>query len=119
MKKLLIVLCLLPLGTALDAGSNPRGFVHVMSRKMDVFYVKIDKEFLHSELEVYSEDGEKLLTQEVTRRKILIDFYYGQPGKFTILFKKGSLQEEFTFVKTEPCYEVEKPTQLVSVVQGI
>jgi len=86
---------------------------------MDVFYFKVDKELLGAELEIYSQDGVKLLTQKLDHRKVLIDFYYENPGKFIIMIKKGDIQEEFSFVKSEPCLETEKPAELITVLQGV
>lgn len=96
-----------------------KSLVHVVSTRMDVFYFKVAKEFLGAELEIYSQDGVKLFTQKVDHRKILIDFYFENAGKFVILFKKGDLTEEFNFIKAEPCHELEKPSALISVKQGV
>ncbi len=93
--------------------------VHVVSSRMDVFYFKVDKIFLGAELEIYSQDGVKLLSQKVEHRKVLIDFYYENPGKYIILLKKGDVQEQFNFIKEDPCLESDKPTELITVEQGV
>jgi hypothetical protein len=120
MKKILLLTCLF--FTCLSASADKikaKSSVHLVSTRMDIFYFKIDKTFLGAELEIYSQDGVKLFTEKLDRRKILIDFYFENPGKFIIMFKKGDRHEEFSFIKTEPCLEVEKPTVLISVTQGI
>ncbi len=86
---------------------------------MNVLYFKIDKEFLGAELEIYSMDGKKLFSQKVEHRKVLIDFYYENPGKFIILIKKGDSQEEFEFIKDIPCVESDRPSGTITVTQGV
>jgi hypothetical protein len=93
--------------------------VHIVSMRMGVFYFKVDKEFLGADLEIYSQDGKKLFTQKVQRRKVLIDFYYEAPAKFIIRVKKGDLFEEFQFIKDTPCLEAERPSELITVLQGV
>jgi hypothetical protein len=105
--------------TALAGKTKSKSSVHLISTRMDVFYFKIDKKFIGSDLEIYSQDGLKVLTQKIDRRKVIIDFYFENPGKFIIMFKKDGHHEEFSFIKTEPCLEVEKPAVLVSVKQGV
>ena len=86
---------------------------------MDVFYFKVDKELIGGEIEVYTQDGIKLLSQKVLRRKILIDFYYENPGKYIIHFSKGETNRDFDYFKNDPCPELDKPAQQIAVVQGI
>ena len=43
--------------------------------RMDILYLKLAKEFVGAELEIYSEEGVKLLTQKIGKRKVLVDFY--------------------------------------------
>lgn len=90
-----------------------------MSTRMDVFYFKLDKKLLGAELEIYSQDGIKIISQKLTRRKVLIDFYFENPGNYIIQIKKGELLEEFKFFKSEPCLETDKPAVLITVMQGV
>jgi hypothetical protein len=87
--------------------------------RMDIYYFKVAKEFLGANLEIYSADGVKLFTQKVERRKILVDFYYENPGRYIIHFVKGDATQEFTFVKNNECPEAEKPESLITVIQGV
>ena len=111
----MFLICLSSLADKIKSKSS----VHLVSTRMDVFYFKIDKQFIGADLEIYSQDGVKIFTQRVDRRKIIIDFYFENPGKFIIMFKKGDHHEEFNFIKTEPCLETEKPSVLISVKQGV
>ncbi len=120
MKKILLLTSALVMSNLLQADKfHPKTYVHVMATRMDVFYFKIEKEFLGAQLEIYSQDGAPVFSQTVDHRKVLIDFYYEDEGMFTIHFKKGEFQEEFNFLKKAPCTEPDKPSQLITVVQGI
>ena len=86
---------------------------------MDVIYFKIDKEFLGAEIEIYSSQGVKLLSQKIIHRKILIDFYYENPGRYVVHIIKGDIQKEFNFTKDEPCPEPDRASDSIKIVQGI
>jgi hypothetical protein len=120
MKKIILLTSLLAICLAASADKiKAKSPVHVVSSRMDVFYFKVDKEFIGAELEIYSQDGVKLFTQTVDHRKVLVDFYFENAGKFVILIKKGDFHAEFNFVKAESCHELEKPSALISVTQGV
>ena len=93
--------------------------IHLLSSRMNVFYFKVDRELIGGEIEIYTQEGVKLLTQKVQRRKILIDFYYENPGKYIIQFSKGEIKRDFNFVKTDPCPESDKGTQQIMIIQGV
>jgi hypothetical protein len=93
--------------------------VRVVSSRMDVFYFKLDKKFVGADLEIYSQDGVKILSQKIVRRKVLVDFYYENKGRYVIHLQKGEVVKEFDFIKAEACPEVEKPAQLITIKQGI
>jgi hypothetical protein len=76
--------------------------VRVLSARMSVVYFKVDKDFIGASVEVYSEKGELILSQDVTHRKALIDFYYETPGIYTIKIKKGDREEVFNYIKGDP-----------------
>lgn len=111
------MLCVSALGMA--AETKMKKPVQVITSRMNVFYFKVDKEFLGAELEIYSEDGVKLFSQKITERKVLIDFYYENPGKYNILIRKGEVLEQFTFVKETACLEKDRPSESIPVMQGV
>jgi hypothetical protein len=120
MRKIILLTCMLSISLiALADKIGAKSLVHVMSNRMDVFYFKVDKELLGAELEIYSQNGIKLFTQKISHRKVLIDFYFENPGNFIIMVRKGDTLEEFNFTKTDPCIETDKPTELITVIQGI
>jgi len=122
MKKITLLTWLLFIALLSQAETSPTktpAHVHIVSKRMNVFYFKVDKEFLGADLEIYDMDGKKLFTQKVERRKILIDFYYEDAGKFIIFVKKGDTLEEFQFIKDTPCLETDRPSELIAVMQGV
>jgi hypothetical protein len=122
MKRITLLTWLLALNFASYSStvkSKPPAHVQIMSKRMDVVYFKVDREFVGAELEIYNAAGEKLFTQKVEQRKVLIDFYYGDEGRYTIVLKKGDILEEFEFRKGNPCLETERPAEVITVIQGV
>jgi len=78
------------------------GPVSVLSRKMDIFYFKVCKDFIGARIEIYSPDGELLVADEITHPKALVDFYFEKPGDYTIKFVKDDEEESFTYSKLTP-----------------
>ena len=119
MKKIIVMTCMLLAGfSASIYGAKAKKPVQAVCR-MDVYYFKVAKEFLGADLEIYSGDGVKLLTQKVGHRKVVVDFYYENPGRYIIHFVKGDSTQEFNFTKDKECPENEKPESLISVTQGV
>jgi hypothetical protein len=105
MKLTLIIACTLMIGLSVDtfAKEKPKHpEVHVLSRRMDCFYFKIHKEMIGAQVEVFSENGQKLTEQTLTNRKNIIDFYNENPGRYIITIKKGDVQQSFDYHKTSP-----------------
>ena len=86
---------------------------------MDVIYFKVDKEFLGAEIEIYSSEGVKLLSQKIVHRKVLVDFYYENPGKYIVHIVKGDVQKDFNFTKDVPCPELDPAAEPIKIIQGI
>jgi len=117
MKKIILTACILIAGISTVTVAKDKKPVQAIWR-MDIYYFKVAKEFLGADLEIYSAEGEKLFTQKVSRRKILVDFYYENPGRYIIHFVKGDSTQEFNFVKNNECPEKEKPESLITVMHG-
>ena len=92
----LIALVILLSSTAVLAGQSPEAHhVFVISVQREVFYFKVDKEFLGATIEVYDTQGVLLVTEKVIKRKMIIDFFQRAPGLYTIKIAKGNTVEEF------------------------
>ena len=64
--------------------------VHVVAARMNTLYLKIEKDFAGSTIEVYNEAGELIANEAITDRKILIDFDAVCNGLYTIKVKKNN-----------------------------
>ena len=99
MRNIVILTCLLTLSTvgfAKEKGNSP---VRVLSTKSDIFYFKVEKEFMNASIEVYDSKGQLLIRGVVTHTKTIIDFYNEAPGHFTVKIKKGDVEEIFEYIK--------------------
>jgi hypothetical protein len=72
----------------------PCNHVSVLSVKRDVFYFKVDAEFMGSTVQVFDSKGEMQYSLEIHSKRALIDFFYMQPGVYTIKFSHGNQVEE-------------------------
>jgi hypothetical protein len=94
---LLVVVC------TMGALGDP-GPVKVLSTKRDIFYFKVDKEFLGATLEVFDQEGNKVIEQKIEKRKVLVDFYYDQPGEYEIKVSYGPMERSFIYEKAGPSH---------------
>jgi hypothetical protein len=76
--------------------------ISVLSRKRDIFYFKVCKDFIGARIEVYSSEGELLVTDEITNPKVLVDFFFEKEGDYLIKFKKNEDEKSFTYSKVTP-----------------
>jgi hypothetical protein len=119
MKKVLLLSGIILIGlVATTHGARSKSPVQAISR-MDILYLKLAKEYVGAELEIYSEEGVKLLSQKIDRRKILVDFYYETPGSYVIQLTKGDSTEKISFVKKNPCPETGDLAASITVMQGL
>lgn len=106
MKQTLILTCLLIVGIQSFAKETPakqaHSAVHVVSRRLDTFIFRTHKEMIGAEIAIYSENGEKMKTEVLTKRHGLVDFYYENPGVYKIVITKGETSETFEYNKTTP-----------------
>src|SRR5574339_678540 len=100
----LLVVC-----SAMGALGDP-GLVKVVSTKKDIVYFKVDKYFLNAEgptgilLEVFDRYGNKIIEQRLEKRKVVVDFYYDQPGTYQIRISKGPAEQIFYYDKAGPSH---------------
>ena len=75
--------------------------VSVLAVRNDLFYFKVDKLFIGSIVEVYSSTGDLVLTQTVTRHKVLLDFFEKQSGDYTIRIKSKCTEINYLYTKVD------------------
>jgi hypothetical protein len=92
-----IILSVLFVGAAITAEAKrkvPCHHVSVLSMKRDVFYFKVDAEFMGATAQVFDSNGEMHYSVEIHSKRAIIDFFYMNPGEYTIKFSNGSKTEE-------------------------
>ena len=112
---LLLLLAIAPLTSFGKKSSR----VHVLSRQLDCFYFKIDRATIGAVVEVFDGNGKKVAEKTLNTRRNLLDFYYEQPGHFTIKIKKGTeIIETFDYQKNNPYAQPRvKPVSVLVVSQ--
>jgi len=98
---LTLTFCLLA-GSGLAKAHRP---VSVLAVRNDLFYFKVDKLFIGALVEVYSSTGDLVLTQTVTRHKMLIDFFERQPDTYTIRIKSKCSEINYLYTKVDEARE--------------
>lgn len=119
MKRIFLLTCMLPIAFSGSAtATKAKDPIHVLATRMDVFYFKVEKEFLGAEIEIYAADGKQLASQKVAHRRVLIDFYFETPGNYIIRLNKNDVQREYKFFKENVCPEP-GITATVTIAQGV
>ncbi len=94
--------------------------VHVISTRLNVVYLKVEKEFTGSVLEIYNEEGNMIATQTIVDRKVLIDFDLVANGHYTIKVKKDSEVTVVDYNHTNSsALQAKQETYAIEIVQGI
>lgn len=97
------VAVLLIAASTMGAFGDP-GPVKVISTKREIFYFKVDKEFTGSLLEVFDAEGNKVIEQRIDKRRVIVDFYYDQPGQYIIKVSNDNKEEIFVYEKFGPSH---------------
>jgi hypothetical protein len=54
------------------------------------------------QIDVINEKGDTIATTSIMRKHALVDFYYENPGHYTVVVSKGNISEAFDFDKKSP-----------------
>jgi hypothetical protein len=68
-------------------------------KNKSLFVVRAKKKFVGATVEVYSSQGKLVTTQNLHKRKMIIDFANVKKDTYTIRMVKGDASKEFQFVK--------------------
>ena len=100
-----VVVALLIAASTMGAFGDP-GPIKVVSTKRDVFYFKVDEALVGASLEVYDERGNKMIEQRIEKKRVIVDFYYDQPGRYIIKVadEEDKIKEVFIFEKFGPSH---------------
>ena len=61
--------------------------------------LKMNREFIGGEVQVFSSTRTLLISQKMTKRKVSIDFSGVRVGEYTVRIRKGTQQQEYYFLK--------------------
>jgi hypothetical protein len=97
MKKFVFLACVMFVmcSGVLAKSKNP---VSIVSTSSSVLYMKFSKEMIGATIEVTDEKGAVVFSQVVSNKKVLIDFYYNESGKYKVKIAKDDNFETFSYI---------------------
>lgn len=90
-----LLFAILALSTQAQSIRPQHNHVSVLSMKSEVFYFKIDADFMGATVAVSDSTGTIFFTSELHTKRNLIDFYFLETGKYTIHFERDGVIEEY------------------------
>ena len=69
------------------------------SKNKNLFVFKTEKKFIGATIEIYTSSGELLTSQNLHKRKMIIDFGPLMKDTYTIRVVKGEAMREYQYVK--------------------
>lgn len=90
-----LLFAILALTTYANPDSTQHKHISVLSMKKEVFYFKVDADFMGATVEVTDSTGAVFFSAEVSSKRSLIDFFFLEKGKYTIHFERNGVVEEF------------------------
>jgi hypothetical protein len=94
MKKLILILFLTCLQMQLATAKTPTP-VSVLTTH-GIVYLKFQKFMMGATLEIRDGQGELVTEEIITRKKIIVDFFYRKMGCYEITIKKGDVNQSFS-----------------------
>ena len=72
--------------------------IHVISMENDIFYFKSDRDVAGAAIEVYDyKTGNKVISDTITSKKMIVDLHFQTPGDYIILITKGDFKRKYVF----------------------
>lgn len=101
MKTLIKVLVVVALFASSASFAKPLDEVSTTghTKHKNLFKVKTNKKFVGATVEVFMTNGSLLTSQNLQKRKMIIDFGDSKGGTYTIRLTKGNETKEFHFIK--------------------
>jgi hypothetical protein len=95
-KALLVTLIVLTIAAAkASATHNP---VSILSTNSSLVYLKFHKSMLGGIIEITDEKDSVVMTEVIGNKKMIIDFYYKNAGKYHIKIHKGDVLQSFSYM---------------------
>jgi hypothetical protein len=104
---------------AFGNGNKTTHPVHVLSARMSIVHLKLNREFVGATLEIYNEAGDLISSQIVTERKVLIDFDSQKEGIYKIKVKKGTDEDVMNYINAESSFNENENPEAITIIQGI
>ncbi len=83
---------------AKDAKPNNESFEVGSSKYKNLFVFKAKKKFTGATVEIFSSNGEMVTSQQLQKRKMIINFSDVRYDTYTIRIEKGNDKQEFKYV---------------------
>jgi len=84
---------------AIQVAANATEAIRGVSEKPVWFMLKMNKQFVGGEVQVYSGGSALILSQKMKKRKVSIDFSQVMAGEYIVRVLKGNEQQEYHFLK--------------------
>jgi hypothetical protein len=100
MKTLITIIITLVMITGTAKAAKPgESIIISQSKNNSLFVFKAEKKFLGAMVEVYTSSGALLTSQNLQKRKMIIDFASASKDTYTIRVVKGSAHKEYKYIK--------------------
>jgi hypothetical protein len=117
MKKFIIIAALVLSVSSSVFAASPAA-VKVISKNMDVVYLKVSCDMIGAEMQVQDSTGNVIYATNVTDKKVLIDFYAEPSGEYTIVVKKNGKEESISYNKFTVSHSELASHSFVTVTQN-
>lgn len=120
MRVVTILMLMITALVAVGKGKSNHHTVHVLSSRMNIVHIKLDREMSEASIEIYNEQGELLKSEALHDRKVLIDFVGVQEGIYKIKIKHGSNEEVLNYINAGSFASVPgEEAEEIEIIQGI
>lgn len=72
---------------------------YIRANDTHCFVFKMDRQYIGALVEIFYSDGKRIVSQKLSRRKVVIDFGRVRFGEYTIRINKGDNTQEYKYVK--------------------
>ena len=75
--------------------------IKVIFTSRDIFYFKVDHHWIGGDIEIYTDSGKRIAVEPIARHKMIVDFVDMAPGNYVVKVKKGDMEEDFKYTKSD------------------
>jgi hypothetical protein len=100
--KRVVLIASLVLAVAVKASATHHNPVSILSTNSSLVYLKFHKSMLGGIIEIRDEKDSVVMTEVISSKKMIIDFYYKNAGKYHIKIHKGDVVQSFSYLIQTP-----------------